>query len=298
MNAVVSENLAWLGRNSADTLSRAASAFRELRDPRAMYPAVGHQRALDGLLQLASDGNAGCGVLTAPPGLGKSLIRTALQQQAPADRCTVVVAETGLLDFDDLLLEMLSQLRGERVTAAHLPGRYERIAELKSALVSEVVAEGRHLLLLLDDADQMSAPALNAVGSLMNLCSDRQTFVVPVFVGQPSLRQALARLPALRQRVGAQFTLSPLGVAECDAYVEHRLRNAGLAASRALDAGLAPALHDASGGVPRVINAFCRHALQHAAERGLTIVGADSLAAARSLLLEGGASLSPVFVGQ
>jgi len=298
MNAVVSENLAWLDRSSADTLSRAASAFQELRDPRAMYHAEGHRRALDGLLHLARNGNAGCGLLTAPPGLGKSLIRAALQQQAPVDRCAVVVAETGLLEFDDLLLEMLSQLRGERLTSEHLPGRYERIAELKSALVSEVVATGRHLLLLLDDADQVSAPALNAVGSLMNLCSDRQTFVVPVFFGQPSLRQAFSRLPALRQRVGAQFTLAPLGAAECNSYVEHRARNAGLASSRVLDASLAAALHDASGGVPRVINALCRHALQHAAERGLTIAGVASLDAARSLLLEASAPLSPVFVGQ
>jgi general secretion pathway protein A len=298
MNAVVSENLAWRDRSSADTLSQAAIAFQELRDPRTMFPAEGHQRALDGLLRLARDGNAGCGLLTAPAGLGKSLIRAALQQQAPADRCTVVVAETGLLEFDDLLLEMLSQLRGERLTAQHLPGRYERIAELKSALVSEVVAEGRHLLLLLDDADQASAPALNAVGALMNLCSDRQTFVVPIFFGQPALRQAISRLPALRQRVGAQYVLAPLGAAECNSYVEHRMRNAGMVSSRVMDASLTASLHGTSGGAPRVINALCRHALQHAAERGLTIAGAFSLDAARSLLLDTSTSLSPVLVGR
>ena len=298
MNAVASENIAWLDRSSADTLSRAAIAFRELRDPRAMYPAVGHQRVLDGLLRLARDGNAGCGLLTAPPGLGKSLIRAALQQQAPADRCTVVVAETGLLEFDELLLEMLSQLRGERLTADHLPGRYERIAELKSALVSEVVAEGRHMLLLLDDADQSSAPALNAVGALMNLCSDRQAFVVPIFFGQPSLRQTLSRLPALRQRVGAQYALAPLGAAECSAYVDHRLQADDLASQRVFDAGLVARLHVASGGVPRLINALCRHALQHAAESGLAVANGASLDAARSLVLETGPALSPVFLGQ
>jgi general secretion pathway protein A len=298
MNAVAAENLAWLDRSSADTLSRAALAFQELRDPRTMFPAEGHQRALEGLLHLARDGNAGCGVLTASPGLGKSLIRAALQQQAPTDRCAVVVAETGLLEFDDLLLEVLSQLRGERLTAEHLPGRYERIAELKAALVSEVVAEGRHLVVLLDDADQASAPTLNAIGALMNLCSDRQTFVVPVFFGQPTLRQALSRLPALRQRVGAQFTLAPLGAGECSGYVEHRLQAAGLAAQRVFDAGLTTRLHLASGGVPRLINALCRHALRHAAERGLAVASPAGLDAARSLLLESGAARSPVFAGQ
>jgi type II secretory pathway predicted ATPase ExeA len=298
MNAVVSENVAWLDRSSVDAVSRATIAFQERRDPREMYAAAGQRRALEGLLRLASEGNAGCGLLTAAPGLGKTLIRAALHQQAPAERCAVVATETGLLDFDDLLLEILSQLRGERLTAEHLPGRYERIAELKSALVSEVVSEGRHLVVLLDDADQLSVPTLNAVAALMNLCSDREAFIVPVLFGQPSLRQALSSIPALRQRVGAQFTLAPLSAAECSAYVEHRLQAAGFASQCVFDAGMTSSLHRASGGIPRVVNALCRQALRHASELGLAVAGATSLDAARSLLLDAGAARSPVFVGQ
>jgi len=298
MNAVADATVLWLHRDRAEMLARAADAFRELRDPRAFELAAGQKRAVDGLLRLATDGNSGCGLLTAPAGLGKTLVRAALQKQLAPERCALVVVESSLLDFDDLLLEILSQLRGERLTPAQLPGRYERIAELKSTLVSDVVATGRHLVLLLDDADRASTGTLDAVGALTNLSSDRQAFVVPIFFGQPSLRQSLARLPALRQRVGAQFTLSALEAVESVACLERRLRTVGLESAQVFETGLPVRLHEAACGIPRVLITLCRHALLHAAERGHGIATDASLDAARSMLLEGGPSSSAVFLGQ
>jgi type II secretory pathway predicted ATPase ExeA len=296
MNALATEALAWREPEVAVDLERAADAFRETLDPRLAFIDGPRGQALDGLRRLADDGSWGCGLLTGGAGLGKTLLRATLQQQLAPERCAVVTVETGLLAFDDLLLEMLSQLRGERLTAGQLPGRYERLAEFKAALVSEVVATGRHLVVLLDDADQLDPGTLEAVGSLMNLASDRQTFVVPVLFGQPSLRQKLARLPALRQRIGAQFALATLDPPGCDGYVAHRLAQAGHDVGRALEAGLLARLHQASGGVPRIVNALCRHALQHAAAHGLPGAGAPSLEAARTRLMDAGGA-SPVFIG-
>jgi type II secretory pathway predicted ATPase ExeA len=240
----------------------------------------------------------GCGLLSGGPGLGKTLLRTALQRQLDPQRCAVVVVETGLLDFDDLLLEILSQLREQRLTAEHLPGRYERFAELKAVLVTEIVATGRHLVLLLDDADQLDPATLEAVGSLMNLASDRQSFVVPMLFGQPSLHRKLAGLPVLRQRIGVQFALRALDSAGCAGYAAHRLERIGEDPSRVFEPGLVDRLHQASGGVPRVMNALCRHALQHAAQQRQPAVGVTNLEAARARLLEPGGAASPVFIGQ
>ena len=298
MNALADDAVLWLHRDRGETLVRAAHAFRELRDPRATGLAAGQQHALDGLLRLANDGNAGCGLLTAGAGLGKTLVRAALQQQLAPERCATVAVESGLLEFDDLLLEILSQLRGERVTPAQLPGRYERLSELKSALVSEVVATGRHLVLLLDDADRATPATLDAVGALMNLSSDRQAFVVPVFFGQPSLRQSLARLPVLRQRVGAQFTLAALDAAGSLTCLERRLQAAGLSAAQVFETGLPARLHDAARGVPRVLNHLCRLALRHAAEHGRGLATVADLDAAQSTILETGAAASAVYLGQ
>jgi len=298
MNAVASETLAWRTRDVAVELARAAGAFRETRDPRDMFADLPRQQALAALRRAADDGNIGCGLLTGGPGLGKTLLRTALQRQLDPERCAVVVVETGLLTFDDLLLEVLSQLREQRLTAEHLPGRYERFAEFKAALVSEIVATGRHLVLLLDDADQLDPQTLEALGSLMNLASDRQSFVLPMLFGQPSLRRKLAGLPVLRQRIGAQFALTSFDPAGCSGYAAHRLARAGEEARHVLAPELLERLHPASGGVPRVINTLCRHALQDAAEQGLPVAGARNLEAARTRLMDLGGAASPVLLGQ
>ena len=298
MNAVADESVLWLQRDRAEALARAGDAFRELRDPRALGLAAVQQRAVEGLLRLSNDGNAGCGLLTAGAGLGKTLVRASLQQRLAPERCATVVVESGLLEFDDLLLEILSQLRGERLTPAQLPGRYDRLAELKSALVSEVVATGRHLVLLLDDADRATAATLDAVGALMSLSSDRQAFVVPVFFGQPSLRHALARLPVLRQRVGAQFTLTALDAAGSLACLDRRLHSVGLDATQVFETGLPIRLHEAAAGNPRVLNHLCRHAVRHAAERGRGLATVADLDAARPMILETGAAASAVHLGQ
>jgi type II secretory pathway predicted ATPase ExeA len=298
MNAVATETLAWRARDVAGDLARAADAFRETRDARDMFADADRQQALDGLRRLADDGNMGCGLLTGGPGLGKTLLRSALVRQLDRQRCAVVVLETGLLGFDDLLLEILSQLREQRLTAEHLPGRYERIAEFKAALATEIAATGRHLVLLLDDADQLDPATLEAVGSLMNLASDRQSFVVPMLFGQPSLRRKLAGLPVLRQRIGVQFSLAALDSAGCFGYAAHRLERIGEDPRRVFESALLDRLHQASGGVPRVINALCRHALQHAAQQHQPAAGATCLEAARARLLEAGGAASPLFVGQ
>jgi type II secretory pathway predicted ATPase ExeA len=283
---------------SPAALLEAAAAFREMRDPSAMYLGPVHLRALEGLMRLASCGQSGVGLVTGAPGLGKTLLRNALHRQAAEEHCAVVAIETGLLGFDDLLLEILSQLRGQRAMPSEFPTRYERLAALKSLLVSHVIPNGRHLLLLCDEADQLDAAALEAIGTLTNICSERQTFVVPIFFGLPTLHQKLAQIPALRQRVGSHFSIGPMDAAECRTYIEHRLRHAGVDPALVLEATFAPRVHAASGGVPRVINSICRHALRYAADHGAPRASAACVDACQGMLLDVGAIGSSVFLGQ
>lgn len=298
MNAIVTDNVTPFDLGHASRLARAAEAFRETRDPGAMYPHAGAVAALDGLLRVANDGNSGCGLLTGAAGLGKSLARAALQRRAAAERCVVVAVESGLLGFDDLLLEVLSQLRGERVSAVELPGRYERMSELKSVLANQVVPFDRHVLLLLDEADHYDMATLEAIGSLQNLASDQRTYVVPVLFGLPSLRPKLGRLTSLRQRIGIGFELQPLGAADCAGYVQQRLRNAGLEGRQLFEPGVSAGLQHCSGGVPRILNALCRNMLLHAAGLHKATAGQESLDAARLLLPDCGNALSAVSLGQ
>ena len=128
--------------------------------------------------------------------------------------------------------------------------------------------------------------------------NDEEIAAMLAAVGQPSLRQKLARLPVLRQRIGAQFALGAFDAAGCSGYASHRLELAGHDARRAFEPGCLARLHQASGGVPRVINALGRHALQHAAQHGLPAAGAASLEAARACVMDTVGAASPVLLGQ
>jgi general secretion pathway protein A len=283
----------------------AAQAFFEMRDPKVLCAAGGHAGVLDGLLQLATCGRSGIGMLTGAPGLGKTLIRSALAQRAAAHNCDVVSLETSLLSFDDALLEILSQMTNERVLPADLPTRYERMAQLKTTLISKIVSQGRHLLILVDDAEQLDTEMLDAIGSLNNLCSERQSFVVPILFGHEALAQKLARSPALRQRIGAHYTLAPLSLEQCRAYIQHRLGLFDLREPDVFAAGAVERIHSLSGGIPRLVNALCRHAIRAANAHAETLVTAAIADECRPLVFDAGiglaspgTSLSPLQIGR
>jgi len=283
---------------SVEVRREVARAFHEMRDPSAMYSGNGHHRALQGLAEVATCGRSGVGLLTGPPGLGKTLVRSALHQFASGQNCTVVSLETALLGFDDVLLEILSQVRNERILPGDLPSRYERLSELKSVLVSKVLSEGKHLLLLVDDAEQMTTETLDAIGALNNLCSENKSFVVPILFGHDTMRQKLKQSPALHQRIGAHFTLAPLGLADCRAYIAHRLAAVGCKEEQVFAPGAVERIQVVSGGVPRVINALCRQAIAHASHHGDTLVTPAVVDECRGLLPELGATISAFQLGR
>ncbi|WP_295883756.1 hypothetical protein [uncultured Thiohalocapsa sp.] len=98
-------------------------AFENTRDTRFYFPSAAHREALSRLLFLAQDRNMGIGLLTGEIGAGKTLLRTLLYAQLSCADHIRVNIENSLLDFDGLLLEVLSQMRGARVHSADLPDR-------------------------------------------------------------------------------------------------------------------------------------------------------------------------------
>ncbi len=87
----------------------------------------------------------GMGLLTGEIGSGKTLLRTVLHTRIGADQHLRVSIENGLLGFDDLLLEIISQMRGERVESRDLADRYSRLAAFKRLLTELVANRDRHL---------------------------------------------------------------------------------------------------------------------------------------------------------
>src|SRR5271169_4852065 len=123
-------------------------------------------------------------------------------------------------------------------------------------------AEGRRIIVLVDEAQNLSIEVLEQVRLLTNLETATQKLLQIILIGQPELRELLDRtdLRQLAQRITGRYHLKPLSREETQGYVRHRLRVAGAAGEIFTHAALRE-VHRVSSGIPRVINVCCDRAL-------------------------------------
>src|SRR6516164_397253 len=122
---------------------------------------------------------------------------------------------------------------------------------------------GKRMLLIVDEAQNLSFEALEELRMLSNIVVDRTMALQSFLLGQPQFRAVLGspRLEQLRQRVTAAYHLGPLNEAESRAYVEHRLRRAEWKGDPHFTEDCFPLIHQCTGGVPRQINTLCSRLL-------------------------------------
>ena len=123
-------------------------------------------------------------------------------------------------------------------------------------------AKGRHTVLIIDEAQNLSAEVLEQLRLLTNLETSQRKLLQIILLGQPELAAMLARpeLRQLAQRIIARYHLGPLGKQEVAAYVQHRLGVSG-AIRQLFPVSLMSQLYRLSGGIPRIINVLCDRAL-------------------------------------
>jgi general secretion pathway protein A len=123
-------------------------------------------------------------------------------------------------------------------------------------------ARGRHVVVVIDEAQNLSPEALEQVRLLTNLETAKEKLLQMVLLGQPELRQLLQRqnLRQLSQRITARYHLAPLDREDTMAYVKHRMEVAG-AQRNPFRRSAMRALYLRSGGVPRLINIIADRAL-------------------------------------
>lgn len=248
--------------------SLGVDAFANTRDSRFYFDAGSHQHALGQLKAMLDNGNQGWASLCGAPGLGKTLLRTVLHRQLDPLRFVTVSIESSLLGFDELLLEIISQIHGERVYGNEFPDRYSRLAELKMLLTEQVVQSGRHLVLLLDEAHGLDKDTLEKLRNLSNICAEQSNLMSIVLIGGTRLESTLRSLPELSQRIAVQTRLQALDAEQTGAYVQHRLNVAGCRQAMPFDTADLQELHRVSQGIPREINAVLNQAITIARQSG------------------------------
>lgn len=228
-------------------------------DPRFVYLTERHREGLAHLLfGLGQGGSGGFVVLTGEVGTGKTTLCRLALEQLPELTDVALVLNPSLNPQE--LLETLCEELGLDVSAAR--GSLKQLLDLLNAKLLAAHAEGRRVVLMLDEAQNLSLEALEQVRLLTNLETATQKLLQIILLGQPELAEKLARpeLRQLAQRVTARYHLGTLTAGETASYITHRLSVAGCDRPVFSHAALA-LVHRRSGGIPRLINVLADHAL-------------------------------------
>jgi general secretion pathway protein A len=227
-------------------------------DPRYLYLSERHAEALAHLLYGVNEAG-GFIQLTGEVGTGKTTVVRTLLSRVPhhADVAVILNPRVTPVEF---LLTICEEL-GLGIAEADRDSVKGLVDALNRRLLA-THADGRRVIVIVDEAQNLSAEVLEQVRLLTNLETPTQKLLQIILIGQPELRELLDRteLRQLAQRITGRYHLEPLSREETRGYVRHRLRVAGAAQEIFSDSALAE-VHRLSSGIPRVINVTCDRAL-------------------------------------
>jgi general secretion pathway protein A len=240
-------------------------------DPRFVFLSERHRDALAHLLYGVGQGGGGGFVqLTGEVGTGKTTLCRLLLEQLPENARVALVLNPKLspLELLETICEELHIDIGQR------RGSLKSLVDALNVYLLEAYAQGLRVVLIIDEAQNLSTEALEQVRLLTNLETATQKLLQIILLGQPELRDMLARpeLRQLAQRITARYHLTPLDIDETEAYLRHRLAVAG--SMRFPFTKLAVRkIHDHAGGVPRLINVVADRALVGGYAQDLAQIG-------------------------
>jgi general secretion pathway protein A len=158
--------------------------------------------------------------------------------------------------------EMLQAILTDLGETQHADGHYNLVAQINEVLLARIEG-GRNIVLIIDEAQNLTFEVLEQIRLLSNLETDKQKLLQIVLIGQPELKAILARdeLRQLRQRILVHYELLPLSLIDTDNYIRHRLALAGSQGRPHFTSHAIRKIHRASKGVPRVVNNLCDKAI-------------------------------------
>lgn len=233
--------------------------FTLLPDPEMLHWSAQHRRAFS-VLEFGVTSRSPITLLTGAIGCGKTtLLRELLRTLDPAITAGLISNAQG--GRGELIQWVMNALG---ISFDHQASYVPLFQQLQDFMIAEYAA-GRRILLIFDEAQNLSTEGLEELRMLTNINSGKDEVVQLVLVGQPELREMIRRpsLVQLAQRIAVSYHLRPLDAATTDAFIAHRLRRAG-GSGREFTHQARAHIHAVTGGVPRLINQLCDMALLYA----------------------------------
>jgi general secretion pathway protein A len=234
------------------------SPFSIAPDPRYLFMSERHREALAHLLYGVGSGG-GFVLLTGEIGAGKTTVCRCFMEQIP-ENCQLAYIFNPKLSVEELLHSICEEFR---IALAPGVSSVKGYVDAINAHLLASHAQGKNNVLIIDEAQNLSAAVLEQLRLLTNLETSERKLLQIILIGQPELRAMLARpeLEQLAQRVIARYHLGSLTADETASYIRHRLAVAGSTAQTPFAPRLMAQIHTLSKGVPRRINLLCDRAL-------------------------------------
>lgn len=231
--------------------------FNITPDPKFLYLSPTHQEALQHL-KFGIQEKKGFIVLVGEVGCGKTTLCRRFLNEIDASHFDTALILNPRVTETQMLKAILTELGETKLARSQV----DLVAQMNRVLLTRIDA-GRDIVLIIDEAQNLSFDVLEQIRLLSNLETDKQKLLQIVLMGQPELKEILAReeLRQLRQRILVHYELHPLSASDVDHYVHHRLSLAGGNGRPKFTRWALRSIHRGSGGIPRIVNNLCDKAL-------------------------------------
>ncbi|MFL0799968.1 MAG: AAA family ATPase [Agarilytica sp.] len=233
-------------------------AFSIAVNPRYLYMSHQHKEALAHLLYGVKEG--GFVMLSGEVGTGKTTIIRCLLEQLPANTEIAIILNP-MSNIKELLCTICDEFG---IIYNKEDPSVKTLTDLLQQHLLDNHKKSKNTILLIDEAQLLSAEVLEQIRLLTNLETSTKKLLQIVLVGQPELNELLAqpRLRQLSQRITARFHLTPLTLEETERYISHRLSVAGMPKDKnPFTPRIVKQIHRFTGGIPRMINVLCERTL-------------------------------------
>ena len=244
--------------------------FSLIPDPEFMHFSDKHKLAYS-LLKYGINEQTGLTVITGEIGSGKTTLLRYVLQKINYQKIVVGLIDNTHESWGDLSAWIATAFNIEYISQ----DKARVYKDIKSFIIKKF-AEGKRVLLIVDEAQNMSEATLEELRLLMNINAGSDFLLQIILVGQPELLNTLTKpsLMQLAQRVSVEYHLEALSANETSAYINSRIKKANC--ERAIfDCQALEKIHQCSGGIPRLINILCDNALVYGYSLDRDTIGED-----------------------